>query len=68
MAINTLPLENKPIAGVPASCGYIHRLVLVLPQLIATANLCGSKIIYYHTNEPDDLISLGLMIHMKNIN
>lgn len=63
-----LPLERKPIAGVSAGYNYIHRLVLILCQLIITANLCSFKIIYCHTDEPDDLTSLGFMIHMKNSN
>lgn len=37
-AINMLPLESKPITGVSAGYNYIHRLVLILCQLIITAN------------------------------
>lgn len=67
-AISMLPLESKPITGVSAGYNYIHRLVLILCQLIITANLCIFKIIYCHKDEPDDLISLGFMIHMKYSN
>lgn len=45
-AINMLPLESKPIAGVSAGYDYIHRLKLILCQLIITENLCSFKIIY----------------------
>lgn len=67
-AINMLPLESKPVAGVSAGYSYLHRLVLLLCQLIITANLCSFNLIYCHTHEPDDLINLGFMIHMKNSN
>lgn len=49
-AINMLPLESNPIAGVSAGCDYIHRLILISCQLIITANLCSFKIIYCHTD------------------
>jgi len=63
-----LPLESKAIAGVSAGFNYIHRLILILCQLIITANLCSFKIIYCCTDEVDDLIILGFVVHMKNSN
>lgn len=67
-AINMFSLESKPITGVSAAYNYTHGLVLILCQLIITANLCIFKVIYCHKDEPDDLISTGFMIQMMYSN
>lgn len=66
--INMLALESKPITGVSAAYNYTHGLIFILCQLIITANLCIFKVIYCHKDEPDDLISMGFMIHMMYSN